>query len=301
MRYLVAKKKIDDHALNGHVRDTLYAELPKLSLQSPLQVLELGSGIGTMIERLIDWRLLPNARYTAVDADSANVREAGNRLKGRVVKNQPQTQPTSSATDTNPAAMGQLSVDFICEDVYQFFNQAINANQWDLGLAHAFLDLVDSAEVVPHFCGLIKPGGLLYLTLNYDGETIFLPAVDGKLDERIIQLYNQSMDERTIRGKKSGDSKTGRHLLLHLKKAGAEILAAGSSDWIVFPGIGGYTEDEKYFLHFIIHTIFMELKGQTSLNRTRLDTWTRRRHEQIENRELIFIAKQIDVLARRRD
>ena len=49
---------------------------------------------------------------------------------------------------------------------------------------------------------------------------------------------------------------------------------------------------------FIIQTIFMELKGHTSLNRTKFNAWTRLRHEQIESNELIFIAKQTDVLAR---
>ena len=63
-------------------------------------------------------------------------------------------------------------------------------------------------------------------------------------------------------------------------------------------GSGGFTADESYFLHFIIHTIFTELKAQTSLDRTKFDAWTRQRHKQIENSELIYIAKQIDVLAR---
>ena len=250
-------------------------------------MLELGAGVGTMVERLIDWGVISSAEYTAVDGDSDVVREARLRLKRRTAENQ--------------SATGQLSVKFICEDIFQFFEHTTYATQWDLGIAHAFLDLVNVAEVIPQFCRLVRPGGLLYLTLNYDGETILLPELDSKFDERIMQLYNQSMDERVISGKAAGDSKTGRHLLLHLKNTGVEILAAGSSDWIVFPGIGGYTDEETYFLHFIIHTIFTELKEQTSLDRTRLDAWTQQRHEQIENSELIFIAKQIDVLTRIRE
>lgn len=284
MHYLAAKKKIDDRSLNRHFRDNLIAELPVSNLKSPLQVLELGAGIGTMVERLIDWGLLSNAAYIAVDADSDVIRQARQRLNCRAAKNQ--------------EATGRLSVEFRCEDIFQFFKHSSAETQWDLGLAHAFLDLLDITALIPHFCTVIRPGGLLYLTLNYDGEMILQPAVDPKFDERIMQLYNQSMDARIINGKAAGDSKTGRHLLLQLKNAGTELLAAGSSDWIVFPGIEGYTADETYFLHFIIHTIFMELKAQTSLDRTRLDAWTRQRHKQIENSELIFIAKQIDVLAR---
>ena len=282
--YLTAKKEIDDRALNRHVWDRLSAELLQTNLHSPLKVLELGAGIGTMVERLVDWGLFSNAKYTAVDGDSDVIREARQRLNRRTVKNQTPT--------------GRLSVDFICEDIYQFFKHTTGGTQWDLGLAHAFLDLVGISDVIPDFCKAIRPGGLLYLTLNYDGETILLPTVDRKFDERIMQLYNRSMDERIINGKAAGDSKTGRHLLLYLKEVGTEILAAGSSDWIVFPRIGGYTQDETYFLHVIIHTIFAELKGQTSLSQTRLEAWTRKRHEQIETNELIFMAKQIDILAR---
>jgi SAM-dependent methyltransferase len=301
IHYLAAKKKIDDRALNRHVLDKLSAELPKSNLQSPLQVLELGAGIGTMVERLIDWELFSSAEYTAVDADPNNIREALTRLNCRAAKNHLHIHQDLPATAGIQTTTGQLSVTFICDDIFHIFKHAENKKQWDLGLAHAFLDLVDIADVVPRFCRSIKPGGLVYLTLNYDGETIFLPAVDRKFDERIMQLYNQSMDERTTNGKTAGDSKTGRHLLLHLKKAGAEILAAGSSDWIVFPASRGYTNDETYFLHYLVHTIFTELEGRTSLNRQRLDAWARQQHMQIENSEMIFIAKQLDVLARIRE
>jgi len=139
---------------------------------------------------------------------------------------------------------------------------------------------------------------LVYLTLNYDAETILLPIVDRRFDEEIIRLYHESMDTRIIRGKKAGDSRTGRHLLLHLNNSGADILAAGSSDWIVFPRSKSYQEHESYFLHFIIHTIFEELKGHDSLDPRRFDSWVAQRHSQIEKGELIFIAKQMDLLAR---
>jgi hypothetical protein len=106
------------------------------------------------------------------------------------------------------------------------------------------------------------------------------------------------MDERVIHGKKAGDSHTGRNLLLHLRKSGAEILAAGSSDWVVFPKSNGYKDQETYFLHFIVHTIHNELSGHEALDVRSLDSWVAQRHAQIEKGELVFIAKQMDVLAR---
>jgi len=50
-RYLSAKQAIDDAALNRSVLDELIAHLPNTSRSSPLKVLELGSGIRTMVER----------------------------------------------------------------------------------------------------------------------------------------------------------------------------------------------------------------------------------------------------------
>jgi hypothetical protein len=68
------------------------------------------------------------------------------------------------------------------------------------------------------------------------------------------------MDERIINGKPAGDSKTGRKLFTQLQSAGLKILAAGSSDWIVYSTEGYYPQGEAYFLHYIIHTIHEELK-----------------------------------------
>lgn len=75
-------------------------------------------------------------------------------------------------------------------------------------------------------------------------------------------------------------------------------LGAGSSDWVVFPRSDGYNENESYFLHFIVHTIFKDLKGHDSLDRRKFGSWVAQRHSQIEKGELILIAKQMDVLAR---
>ena len=298
VRYLDAKKKIDDRALNRRVWDKLSAQLPTTNSRIPLQVLELGAGIGTMVERFVDWGLLTCADYTAVDVEADYIREACHRLNHKKLIKVSDLNPGSLNQSANYTVNSQVAVTFECADIYRFFEKACGKKKWDLGVAHAFMDLVNIAEVVPRFCQLIKPKGLLYLTLNYDGETILLPTVDQEFDQLINQLYNQSMDERIVNGKRVGDSRTGRHLLYHLIKANAKLLAAGSSDWIVFSGPRGYTQDETYFLQFIVHTIYTELKGHASLNQKQLVSWVKRRRDQIEKGELIFIAKQMDVLAR---
>ena len=52
LRYLAAKKSVDDRALNWQVWQHLVAALPRATPQQPLRILEVGAGIGSMVERL---------------------------------------------------------------------------------------------------------------------------------------------------------------------------------------------------------------------------------------------------------
>jgi hypothetical protein len=102
------------------------------------------------------------------------------------------------------------------------------------------------------------------------------------------------MDERITNGRPSGDSRTGRHMFGHLRRAGVDVLAAGSSDWVVFAAAGGYPEDEAYFLHFIIHTLHQALAGHPALDGRLFEAWITQRHAQIEAGTLVYVAHQLD-------
>jgi hypothetical protein len=169
---------------------------------------------------------------------------------------------------------------------------------WDLVLAHAFLDLVDLEATLPGLLGLLAPGGFFYFTLNFDGATIFEPAIDPELDRLIETLYHDNMDRRRVDGRPSGSSRTGRRLLRQLPAAGGTVLAAGSSDWVVFPGPGGYPGDEAYFLHFIIHTIRQALEGHPEMPAAAFRAWIEERHAQIDRQELSYLAHQLDFCGR---
>jgi SAM-dependent methyltransferase len=169
----------------------------------------------------------------------------------------------------------------------------------DLLLAHAFMDLVDIQTLLPGMLRLLKSGGLLFLSLNFDGDTVLLPAIAPDFDDRVIHRYHRSMDERIVGGRPSGDSRTGRRLLTTLLRCKTEILAAGASDWIVYPRRGRYPLREPYFLHHIVHTIDEELAHHPEIDPDHFKTWIAKRHAQIENGKLVFMAKHIDVLARK--
>ncbi len=297
VRYLSAKKSIDDRALNRTVWNHLWTVLPRSDKKRPLRILELGGGIGTMAERMIEAGRLTHADYTSVEIEAVLTAESRQKVINWTARENFELSWSSKNTAFLQKENDQFTLKFVQANIFDFFKNDDFNQKWDLGLAHAFMDLVNPEDVLPQFCAVIKPGGFLYLTLNYDGETILMPTLDPCLDKHIIRLYNQSMDERTIDGRKSGDSQTGRHLFNRLNKADAKLLTAGSSDWIVFPGVKGYSPDEAYFLHFIIHTMHTELKDHRLLNDSDFENWIHKRHSQIDNSELIFIAKQFDFLA----
>jgi SAM-dependent methyltransferase len=169
---------------------------------------------------------------------------------------------------------------------------------FDLLIANALLDLVHVPTVLPHFWRRLRPGGFFWFTINFDGETIFLPEIDRQFEKAIMGLYHLSMDERIRDGRPAGDSHSGRNLLGHIKSAGGEVLAAGASDWIVHPVGGRYPAEERVFLHHIIDTIDNELRGNPALDARRFAAWVGARHEQIEAAVLIYIAKQLDLFGR---
>jgi 2-polyprenyl-3-methyl-5-hydroxy-6-metoxy-1,4-benzoquinol methylase len=276
-RYLTAKTTVDERALNQQVWQSLIQRLPTATPDKPLRIIEVGAGIGTMVERMLEHRLLTHAIYTAIDIHPPNIQVAKERL-----------QTVSS----------NVKIELEAIDIFEFVAREQGQKSWDLLIAHAFLDLMHVPTTLPILFSLLRPNGLFYLTLNFDGATILQPTLDANFDAQVETLYHRTMDKRMINGQPSGDSQTGRHLFQHLPAFGAEILAAGSSDWLVFSGQNGYPADEAYFLHFIINTIHQALAEQRKIDKIRLKDWIAQRHLQIKQGELVYIAHQIDFLGK---
>jgi SAM-dependent methyltransferase len=248
-----------------------------------------------MFHRMLEWGLLEEADYTAIDLDDENVREA-RRSTGEWADARGYSLEGGGEKLILSGPGQRVSAQFLAAELYEFIRQNKEKTAWDLLVAHAFLDLLDLEKALPRLFSVLKPGGLFYFTINYDGLTILEPLIDPDLDELILKLYNRTMDARIVDGRPSGDSRTGRHLFAHLEAAGAEVLAAGSSDWVVYPQKGCYTGDEAYFLHFIIHTIESALRGHPELDSVRFNDWVKTRHAQVENGELVYIAHQMDFM-----
>jgi len=297
IRYLCAKQTVDDRALNQHVWQNLLENLPSTIPPRSLRVLEIGCGIGTMLIRMLERGLLGDAEVTAIDALPENINFANQhltewgKLQGYLVN------PFVGGLELTRQG---FTVKFELEaiDLFDFIRREAGQRSWDLLVAHAFLDLLNVATALPLIFELCRPGGLFYFSLNFDGVTSLQPMIEPTLDELVERLYHRTMDERITAGQPSGDSQAGRHLFAHLHNVGATIFAAGASDWVVFPTPQGYPADEAYFLHFIINTIAEALSEHPDLDQLSFNKWITVRHAQVERRELIYMAHQLDFVGR---
>jgi SAM-dependent methyltransferase len=296
-RYLAAKKSVDDRSLNRNVWDTLAGQLSRRA--TPLRVLEVGAGIGTMVARAVEWELFQSeVFYTAIDDQPDNIAEAHRYLTdwaaGQGIKTVGDT-PSSLRLNTGRST---IHTSFHTTDAFAYIDTEIEPASYDLLIANAFIDLVHIPTALPVLFSTLKPGGLFYFTITFDGVTAFEPLIDAELDALIEALYHADMEKRCWEDQPTGGSHAGRRLLRYLFSSDTEVLAAGASDWIVTPRTGGYHADEAAFLHAIIHTIDGALTGHPELPNEQLAAWVERRHRQIDDGKLVYLAHQLDVLGR---
>jgi len=296
IRYLAAKKALDDRSLNRQVWDHLVEAVRGRSNSVPLKVLEVGCGIGTMLERLLDWGLLIRAAYTGIDMEAEFIKEARRRFRSYAAEKNANMPAQHSLPLLLRTTDKDIRVTLEATDLFDFMDREQGKSSWDLIVAHAVLDLIDLPTALPRLLSLLVTDGLFYFTLNFDGATIFEPTIDPDLDRRIETLYHRTMNIRRRQGRPAGSSVTGRRLLWHLRDAGARLVAAGSSDWVVFPGPDGYLGEEASFLHSIIETIGRALHQHPDLDPSQFESWLAQRHRQIDAAELIYIAHQLDVM-----
>lgn len=284
-RYLRSKRTVDDRALNRDVMETVLTNLPT---DRPVRIAELGGGVGTMVDRLIETGRISAAQYVIVDVEAEFLAEA----RGLA----PQWQQGRTRNTQTPMAGVSFEVSTQHAPLEDWVGQ--DDSTFDLIIAHAVLDLVNVQDVLPGLLQRLHPGGVFWPTINFDGETIFMPK--DPRDGALMDAYHLSMDERVRDGQPAGSSTAGRELFVHIRAAGGSIVRAGSSDWVVFGDDSGYEADEAYFAHHIIHTVEEELRTHPTLGAS-IPGWGELRHAQVESGELVYIAHQLDFAVRRSD
>ncbi len=293
--YLLSKKSVDDRALNLRVWNQFAESLQKrAAVNERLEILEVGGGIGTMLARLLENKALPNCCYTLVDTNAENIAYAQIYLENWAAKAGCRFERVSDGKFRLMQAQRQMEIETICGDIFPLL--AAQPAAWDTMIAHAVLDLFHLPSALPRLLDALQPGGLFYTTINYDGLTIFEPPLLPDFETQILARYNQTMDERHTDGLLSGDSRAGRHLFGELQQHGVEILAAGSSDWVIYANNSGYAHNEGVFLQHLLNFIETEMRRQPDIDAGLLERWIATRRQQIAGGELFCIVHQMDYL-----
>ncbi|WP_066416239.1 hypothetical protein [Halorubrum aethiopicum] len=263
-RYLEAKRSVDDRALHRPTLDRLRAALADRS--TPLRVVEVGCGTGTMLRRLLEWGVLPDeVVYRGYDLREGTLDRAVDEL-GRWADDAGYAVDLDDETGDDPETTRGVRLDgpggssvtatFAAADAVEVARRT--DAEYDLLVGCAFLDLVDLDRALDPLLGFV-PGGLAYFPITFDGETFLAPAlgdgerereregeeVDEATERAVLDVYHATMDAPD----RPGGSRTGRELFAALPAAGGEVVAAGGSDWLVTPP---YPADEAYFLHHLV-------------------------------------------------
>jgi hypothetical protein len=250
-----------------------------------------------MVARLVEMQMVQQAEYVLLDVDARLLTDARSWLSAWADSRR------LAAVDDGKSLhiFGETGVDivvhFATAELGEFLARSPRPQAFDVLIANAFLDLVDVPVLLSNLFSLLVPNGMYWFTVNFDGETIFQPEHPD--DEGLLRVYHRSMDERIRYGRRAGDSHCGRHLFGHLQAAGATILAAGASDWVVHPEARAYPNDDAHFLAGILDTIAAELGRHPEVSPEQLERWLALRRQQVARGELVYIAHQLDFVGRR--
>ena len=296
-RYLEAKKTIDDRSLNEGVWRAFLNELGAGShANKNMHLLEIGAGTGGMLIKIIEAVNCNTMVYDVVDIESAhlealctNVIQWG-KLSGY------STHRVSDDIIIAAKEEKQVEITLYNTDIFTYLGRIGAREMYNAVIGQAILDLLDIQQAIKKVQDVIVSSGCMYFPINFDGMTSFMPLTLEKMDKLVEDIYHESM------GGEEGyrRSSTGRRLLSHLLESRFSIVAAGGSDWVVVPGVSGaYPGDEKYFLSHILSLVEKELKASKKVADGEIQNWIKTRLQQLDEGKLIYIAHQVDVLARK--
>ncbi len=296
-RYLAAKRGVDDRGLDRRLLDRLSAGLAAADDET-LRVVEVGAGVGTMVERLLEWDLLPPGRthYTAVDVDPDSVATIRDRLTEWAAG---QDLTVADAGDRLRLSGDDRTVlvDPVVAEATAYLGgadgtDATDREKPDLLVGMALLDVLGLDRLAALLDGL-APGGWYYFPVTFDGATRFAPAHPA--DRAVERHYHRHMDR-----KPGGDSHAGTHALGRLQAMDrvAWVDVAGS-DWAVRPVDGEYPDDEAYVPRHVLATV-EEAVGEVAGAgfEPTLSEWLECRRRQLAAAELVYTTHQVDLLGR---
>jgi SAM-dependent methyltransferase len=288
--YLKAKFALDERSLNREVRGAFLDALHSLP---QIQCLDVGAGTCATLQRLLNSGLTTPLSLTALDRDPGLLDIARQEAEGwlRALGLDPRIEAGAIRTQGERLtairfAVGELK-DYQPDRLYNVIT------------AHAFLDLAPLPQALRRFAAWLQPGGYLYASLNYDGDTALLPVYeDADFEARLLGHYNHTMERRRVDGRATGGAYCGRRLHGLLPEYGFDILAYGSSDWNIAPFLGEYRDSDAVCLNALLEMIRAEGQSSGLFQQDQLERWREDRLQLLRRRRLGLIIHQLDLLAR---
>jgi hypothetical protein len=190
----------------------------------------------------------------------------------------------------------RIRVNFQCRGMFEF--EPAQPFRYHLITAHSFMDVVPMERATSRFSQWLAPGGVLYATLNYDGDTALFPLYrDPPFETSVLAEYDASMERRRVQGESTGGARSGRRLHSLLSKSGFEVVAYGSSDWNITPRARRYRDRDADVLRTLLALIRSVSERQPGFDRASLGCWHAERRDQLESGELGMFVHQLDILA----
>ncbi|HRO58152.1 MAG TPA: class I SAM-dependent methyltransferase [Burkholderiaceae bacterium] len=265
--FLQAKFDLDERSLARDVRAAFWQALRRLP---SIDCLDVGAGSGATARRLLNGGLDSPLSLTLLDRDSALLELARESTERRL------RELTGEGIEAHQRTFGgqprgeAASIHFVTADL----NEYRPARRFDVITAHAFLDIVPLPRTLRCFAAWLRPGGYLYATLAYDGDTSLLPAFeDSAFEDALLAHYDDTMEHRRVDGLPTGGARCGRRLYRMLPDHGFEILACGSSDWNITPSHGQYRDGDALCLQALLEMIDAEARRSGQFDAGRLDDW----------------------------
>jgi len=299
--YLEAKAPIDSASLNP---DLFGRFRRRLDADSAPRLLDLGTGTGAMLRRVLALPPAGGMELAGLDSDARSLEQASRRIadllagQGCRVREEPEAAGWRLEAESGAR---RVRVRLGRGDLLDPGTPALfSGPAFGFVTAHAFLDLLPIERALRIIRPLLVPGGLLYATLNYDGSTLLLPPDrDPGFEQALLAAYHHSMETRRVDGEPTGGAFSGRRLRAALERGGFQVLGAGSSDWNVFPQGGQHAPGPALFLEALLGMIAWEGLRSPGIGPGEAEVWWRRRTAEVQAGRLGLVAHNLDLLAER--
>ncbi|MGV8141798.1 MAG: hypothetical protein ACP5NW_05140 [Candidatus Woesearchaeota archaeon] len=302
------KKELDDESINKHVLDTLLGRSESID-----NILDIGTGSGVQIRRDIESGLLNNnGTIIGIDINKADLENSifSFRKWAKLNKYDIEILHDADAIHAFNIHKGNIkyTIKLYEESVYALGSKGSKIKDtFSLVTGLSLLEHTDMMRSLKAIRKVVKKGGLLYLTINYDQHSVFGPTSSEMYrdESNLMQLFNYSGIDYQFKGKVGvGNSHCGSLLPTFCKKAGLKILDYGSSDWIIQPGkVKPYSINKKSVLKFFVNAFYNVLKESSAeakkifnVTDKQIEQWYTLRKKQLASGELYYSCIQKDIL-----